>query len=299
MALVDALTGSATLELVSVDSAQVYRGLDVGSAKPDPEVLSRYPHHLIDICEPTERYNAGRFRRDALAICEDIRRRGGIPVLVGGTMLYFNALLRGLAPLPEADPAVRARIDQRALERGWPALHEELAAADPEAAAAIDPRDQQRIQRALEVLELTGRPISELRAEADPDPFPYRRLGLALVPEDRDALHRRIAARLEGMMARGFLEEVQGLRDRPGMRPDLPSMRSVGYRQLWDHLEGRWSLDEAVQRAVYATRQLAKRQLTWLRSMPDIRVESCDAGVPSAALAAAVRTHLEASAGGC
>ncbi len=261
LALARALGG----EVVSVDSAQVYRGMDVGTAKPSPEVRAEVAHHLIDILEPEESYSAARFRREALEAVAAIAARGRLPVLAGGTMLYFRALEQGLAPLPEADAEVRAAIAAEAAERGWAALHAELARVDPEAAARIHPNDPQRIQRALEVWRLTGRPLSAWLAEARAAPPPFRAVRVALAPADRAELHRRIAMRLDAMLEAGFVEEVARLRARPGLTRAHPSMRAVGYRQVWDHLEGRWDAAEMRARALYATRQLAKRQLTWLR----------------------------------
>ena len=254
------------VEIVSVDSAQVYRGMDVGTSKPSAAVQARVPHHLIDLCDPREPYSAGRFRRDALALIPSIRARGRVPLLVGGTLLYFRALLRGIAPLPEADPEVRAAIDARARQAGWPALHAELAARDPEAAARIRPNDGQRIQRALEVLALTGQPLSALQRQAEPPPF--RLAAFALVPADRQQLYARIDARFLAMMDEGLLDEVRRLRARGDLHAELPSLRSVGYRQLWAHLAGACGLEAAVADAQRATRNLAKRQLTWLRSDP-------------------------------
>ena len=254
------------LEIVSVDSAQVYRGMDVGTSKPSAAVRARVPHHLIDVCDPAEPYSAGRFRRDAITLIREIRARGRVPLLVGGTMLYFRALSFGLAPLPEADPDVRARIDERARRLGWPALHGELAALDPQAASRIRTADGQRIQRALEVLELTGRRLSELQRQAQPPPFALA--SFAVVPEDRAGLYARIDARFLAMMGDGLLDEVRALRDRGDLHSALPGLRSVGYRQLWNHLEHGGDLDAAVQAAQRATRNLAKRQLTWIRSEP-------------------------------
>jgi tRNA dimethylallyltransferase len=254
------------VDIVSVDSAQVYRGMDIGTSKPSAAVRARVPHHLVDICDPTERYSAGRFRRDALELIAAIRARGRVPLLVGGTMLYFRALLRGIAPLPEANPALRARLDERARQSGWPALHAELAARDPDAAARIRPADGQRIQRALEVLELTGERLSVLQRRTEPVPFPVA--AFALMPPDRAQLYARIDQRFTEMMSEGFLDEVRALRARGDLDPDLPSMRSVGYRQLWSHLEGACGVREAVAAGQRATRNLAKRQLTWLRSEP-------------------------------
>jgi len=260
-----ALAERAPVEIVSVDSALVYRGLDIGTAKPVRALRERLPHRLIDICEPVETYSAGRFVADALGWVRDIHARGRVPLLVGGTMLYLRALLRGLAVLPQAAPELRARIDARAAREGWPALHAELARLDPQAAGRIAPADAQRIQRALEVCYSTGRPISELqRATASPlAGWPVRVWVLA--PPERARLHERLAQRFATMMAGGFVDEVRELRDRGDLSARHPSMRAVGYRQLWAHLEGEYALDEAVARGVAATRQLAKRQLTWLR----------------------------------
>ena len=259
------LADSAPVEIISVDSAQVYRGLDIGTAKPSRALRERYPHHLVDICDPTESYSAGRFVADALAAIRDIHSRGRVPFLVGGTMLYLRSLLHGLASLPHADPQLRADIDARAARAGWPSLHRELERLDPRAAARIAPADGQRIQRALEVCYTTGQPISELqRATVSPlAGWPVRYWILA--PRERAELHQRIGRRFESMMMAGFLEEVVGLRGMPGLTHRHPAMRAVGYRQLWAHLEGDCTLDEAVRRAVAATRQLAKRQLTWMR----------------------------------
>ena len=251
------------IEIVSVDSAQVYRGMDVGTSKPAAADRRRVPHHLIDVCDPAERYSAGRFRRDALELIRAIRGRGRVPLLAGGTMLYFRALMHGIAPLPEADPEVRARIAARARQAGWPSLHAELAARDPEAASRIRPADGQRIQRALEVIELTGERISVLQRRMEPSPLQLA--AFALVPEDRAELYRRIDQRFLAMMDEGFLDEVRALHARGDLHPDLPSLRSVGYRQLWAHVAGACGLDEAVAAGQRATRNLAKRQLTWLR----------------------------------
>jgi tRNA dimethylallyltransferase len=256
------------IEIISVDSALVYRGMAIGTSKPSAAELAAVPHHLIDICDPAEPYSAGRFRRDALRCIDEIRGRGRVPLLVGGTMLYFRALTHGLAPLPEASPAVRARIDARARELGWPALHAELAALDPAAAARIRPLDAQRIQRALEVLELTGKRMSDLQRLAEPAAVTLARF--ALMPVEREQLYERINARFDSMIAAGLLDEVQRLRARGDLHGDLPSLRAVGYRQLWQHLEGASTLDEAIDTARRATRNLAKRQLTWLRADPDI-----------------------------
>jgi tRNA dimethylallyltransferase len=260
------LAGSAPVEIVSVDSALVYRGLDIGTAKPSRAVRARIPHHLIDICDPAESYSAGRFVADALASIREVHARGRAPLLVGGTMLYLRSLLDGLATLPEASPELRREIDARAASLGWPALHAELARLDPVAAARIAVNDSQRIQRALEVCYATGQPISALQRRSE-SPLAGFSVGYwRLVPPERAVLNERLAQRFEAMMAAGFLDEVRRLRDRGDLTAAHPSMRAVGYRQLWDHLEGRYSLEEARERAVAATRQLAKRQLTWMRS---------------------------------
>jgi tRNA dimethylallyltransferase len=258
IALAEALDG----ELISVDSALVYRGLDIGSAKP------AYPHHLIDICDPAEVYSAARFVSDARTAIDAISQRGRRPILVGGTMLYYRALLQGLAPMPPADPALRADLETRAAQEGWPVLHAELARLDPVSAARIHPNHSQRILRALELCRLTGRPASAIHGETPEPALPS--LCVALAPAERATLHARIATRLQGMLADGFVEEVAALRARGDLHPDLPSMRAVGYRQIWDHLDGAVDLDRAVERALAATRQLAKRQLTWLRSWPQL-----------------------------
>jgi tRNA dimethylallyltransferase len=254
------------VEIISVDSAQVYRGMDIGTSKPARAVLDAVPHHLIDLCDPAEAYSAGRFRRDATASIAAIHARGRVPLLVGGTMLYFRALTRGIAMLPEANPALRERIDRRARQLGWAALHTELACSDPAAAARIRPADGQRIQRALEVLELTGQPLSRLQQQLEPPPFVFA--AFALLPKDRPELYARIDARFLQMMQQGFLDEVRLLRARSDLNADLPSLRSVGYRQLWAHLAGDLGLDDAIAGAQRATRNLAKRQLTWIRSEP-------------------------------
>jgi tRNA dimethylallyltransferase len=260
------LAQEAPLEIVSADSALVYRGLDIGTAKPPPDVRARVPHHLIDICDAAEGYSAGRFVADALARIADIHARGRVPLIVGGTMLYLRSLLDGLAVLPTADPQLRAKLDREAAQRGWPALHARLAALDPQAAARISPNDGQRIQRALEVCCTTGQPISELQRATVSPLAGWRVRFWALAPLKRALLHERLARRFDAMMAAGFLEEVRALHRRGDLSAGHPSMRAVGYRQLWAHLEGEYDLDEAILRGVAATRQLAKRQLTWLRA---------------------------------
>lgn len=257
-------------DLISVDSAQVYRGLDIGSAKPGPEVLAAAPHRLIDICEPTEAYSAARFRDDALREMAEIVARGRVPLLVGGTMLYFRALQAGLAPMPEADPGIRARLEREAEISGWADLHQRLLRVDPEAGARIHPHDSQRIQRALEVFEITGRPLSQWqRASAPLNPLPYRLLKLVRTPRERQVLRERIAHRFQAMLDAGLEDEVRRLWARGDLTPDLPSLRSVGYRQVLNYLLGGSSFEVMIERGVTATRQLAKRQLTWLRSEPD------------------------------
>jgi tRNA dimethylallyltransferase len=272
-----ALALRVPLEIVSMDSALVYRGLDIGTAKPPPAVRSAIPHHLIDVLDPTEAYSAGRFARDAAGLIAAIRGRGRMPLLVGGTLLYLRALRDGLAPLPKADLALRAELDREAAERGWDALHERLESIDPAAAARIAPSDRQRIQRALEVHALTGRPISELQ-QAGGDGARPTVLAIAVVPESKAELNARIERRFDAMVAAGFVAEVERLRARGDLDPELPSMRAVGYRQIWAHLDGRYGWEEARQRTIVATRQYAKRQLTWLRGDP--RIEPWAAFVP-------------------
>jgi tRNA dimethylallyltransferase len=261
-----ALAEHLPMEVVSVDSALVYRGMAIGTAKPGPDVLARVPHHLIDLLDPAEAYSVGRFRADAIAAMTDIAGRGRIPVLAGGTMLYFRALQRGLAELPPADERLRREIDDEAAKSGWPALHETLRRVDPGAAARISPNDPQRIQRALEVWRLTGRPLSELQAEGGGPPAGWRFLKLALASPDRAALHEAIEVRFRRMLEEGFDAEVRALYARGDLGPHLPSIRAVGYRQWWGYLEGQYGPGEAARRAVVATRRLAKRQMTWLRA---------------------------------
>lgn len=258
------------VEIISLDSALVYRGMDIGTAKPDAATLAACPHHLIDVVEPTDRYSAGRFRADALALMADIVGRGRVPLLVGGTMLYFKALKAGLDDLPQADPALRAQLDARARQAGWPALHAELARLDPAASARIRPNDAQRIQRALEVCLLTGRPMSELFSAAAAG-LPYRLIELALMPTDRTVLHRRIEARFLAMLEAGLVDELRGLRARYALHSEMPSMRCVGYRQAWQYLDGEIDLQGLRESGIAATRQLAKRQLTWLRRWTDAK----------------------------
>lgn len=274
-ALACALAERFALQLVSVDSALVYRGLDIGTAKPDAATLARHPHRLIDIRAPSQPYSAAEFRADALVAMEEIARAGATPLLVGGTGLYFRALEYGLSELPEADAGVRARLADEAARSGWPALHARLAAIDPPAAARIRPNDAQRIQRALEVVELTGRPLSAQQGGRR-ERLPWRILKLALLPADRAALHAAIAARFQAMLDAGFVDEARRVLAEVGPQFDLPAMRAVGYRQIWPYLAGEIDLGEFVQRAIFATRQLAKRQTTWLRSELDARILTPD-----------------------
>ena len=266
-----ALAREFPLEIVSVDSAQVYRGLDIGSAKPAPDIRARVRHHLLDLVEPTASYSAGQFVRDAAQAIDDIESRGRVPLLVGGTMLYLRALIAGLAELPGSDDAIRAQLDAEAAAQGWPALHARLAQVDPAAAARIHPNDAQRIQRALEVHAATGEPISGLQRRTAA-PLARDFTVVALIPGDRARLHEALGQRFAGMMAAGLLDEVRTLYARGDLTGAHPAIRAVGYRQLWAHLAGTCSLETAVEKAVAATRQLAKRQMTWLRSMPNIRV---------------------------
>ena len=270
-ALALALCDALDCAIVSVDSAQVYRGMDIGTAKPEPAVLARYPHRLIDIRDPAEIYSAADFRRDAGAAIEEIVAIGKTPLLVGGSMLYFRALVQGLADLPPADPRVREEILALADAGGWAAVHRRLAAVDPLAAARIPVTDPQRLQRAMEVFLVSGVTISSIHRRQEATALPWRLLQLAVAPRDRAVLHRRIALRFEAMLQAGFLDEVAALRARGDLEPALPSMRSVGYRQAWDYLDERISYAAMVERAIIATRQLAKRQHTWLRSWPDLR----------------------------
>jgi tRNA dimethylallyltransferase len=281
------------VEIISVDSALIYRGMDIGTAKPTPAERSLVPHHLIDVRDPAETYSAAEFRQDALRLMDEITARGRIPLLAGGTMLYFKVLRDGIAALPPADPAVRAQIEAEARERGWPALHAELARVDPDSAARIHPHHSQRIQRALEVYRVGGEPMSALHARQDAAVLHHRLIQLAVAPLDRTVLHMRIAARFAQMLEAGFIDEVRALHARGDLHVDLPSIRAVGYRQAWDFIEGRIDRDTLLERGVIATRQLAKRQFTWLRGWPDLHWLWTDAaqrvvatGEPPAALSA-------------
>jgi tRNA dimethylallyltransferase len=267
------------IELISVDSALVYRDMNIGTAKPDADMLARAPHHLIDIIDPTQAYSAAQFRTDALTLMGEITARGKIPVLVGGTMLYFNALQHGMNNLPESSPEVRTQLLARAEREGWPAMQNELARFDPATAQRLKPTDAQRIERALEVYLITGRPMSEILAEEKLPRLPYRLLKIALLPSDRAVLHQRIAERFDAMLAQGLLQEVENLQSKySGLTPTMSSMRCVGYRQALQYLAGEFDLATLREKGVAATRQLAKRQLTWLRGMNDIRPVDCLSG---------------------
>lgn len=260
------LTERGPFDIISVDSGMVYRDMDIGTAKPDAATLAHAPHKLIDIRDPAEAYSAAEFRADALREMQASTEAGRIPLLVGGTMLYYRVLLEGLAELPEADPELRAKLDDEAAEKGWPAMHARLAEVDPIAAARLKPNDSQRLQRALEVWELTGKPLSQWHAEqGEPEPLPWAMTQIAVAPPDRSILHERIEQRFDLMLAQGLVAEVAALKARVDLHAALPSMRAVGYAQVWAHLEGEYDLAEARLRGIYATRQLAKRQYTWLR----------------------------------
>lgn len=256
-------------DIISVDSAMVYRGLNIGTAKPSADELAQAPHRLIDIRDPAERYSAADFCLDAVREIDDILQAGRIPLLVGGTMLYFNALQQGLSPLPEADPLVRQQLALKAMQIGWSAMHQELTVIDPVAAQRIHPNDPQRIQRALEIYEITGLSMTYLQQQK-PVPLPYQFINFAMAPDDRQILHQRIAQRFDQMLLNGFIEEVRGLHARDDLSLDLPSMRAVGYRQVWHYLEGKIDKNAMRELGIIATRQLAKRQLTWLRSWPNL-----------------------------
>ncbi|KWR91003.1 tRNA (adenosine(37)-N6)-dimethylallyltransferase MiaA [Cupriavidus sp. IDO] len=275
-----ALAQQAPVEIISLDSALVYREMDIGTAKPTPDELAAAPHHLIDIIDPADSYSAAQFVTDAERLIGEIRQRGHVPLIVGGTMLYYKALTQGLNDLPQADPALRAELDALAAERGWPALHAMLAEVDPVTAARLAPNDAQRIQRALEIHRLSGQPMSALLArQADERTFTgaadQRYRVIALEPSDRAVLHARIEARYDAMLKGGFIEEVERLRARGDLNPGLPSIRCVGYRQVWEYLDGETGYDTMRERGLAATRQLCKRQLTWLRSTPERLVVDC------------------------
>ncbi len=263
------------VEIISVDSALVYRDMNIGTAKPEAAVLAHAPHHLINIIDPTNAYSAAAFRHDALHLMNDITQRGRIPLLVGGTMLYFRALRFGLNELPQADSKVRAALDEQSVSIGWPALHAKLAQVDPETAALLKPNDAQRIQRALEVYQLSGQPMSALFKQQNKYPLPYHVMQIALIPSERSKLHARIATRFVAMLKLGLVDELLALKEKYSLHPNLPSMRCVGYRQAWQLLAGEINETELLDKGIAATRQLAKRQLTWLRGMPEIIEFDC------------------------
>ncbi|WP_220809441.1 tRNA (adenosine(37)-N6)-dimethylallyltransferase MiaA [Noviherbaspirillum aridicola] len=284
-------------EIISVDSALVYRGMDVGTAKPSPEERAQAPHHLIDILDPAESYSVMQFRDDALRLVQDISGRGRLPLLVGGTMLYFKGLRDGLDSLPQPEPALRARMEDEMRALGAPAMHARLAEIDPVTAARLNPNDSQRIQRALEIHALCGQPMSALLDRAPPQELPFDLLPLSLEPSDRSELHARIAARFDAMLANdALLEEVRRLRARGDLHPGLPSMRCVGYRQAWEYLDGDYDFQSLREKGIAATRQLAKRQLTWLRSMPEREVIDCLLPDCGARVLRRVREKLEGKA---
>ena len=290
VALAEALGG----EIVTVDSAQVYRGMDIGTAKPDAATRARLPHHLIDLIDPTQAYSAARFCAEATEAMAAIRMRGRLPILAGGTMLYFKALTEGLSALPRADPAIRAAIDAEAAREGWPGMHAQLARVDPVAAARLAPGDSQRIQRALEVWRLTGQPLSSWQGRRAPSAGGDA-IRVALVPEDRARLHREIAARFEAILAAGLVDELAALRSRHALEASMPSMRCVGYRQAWRYLDGEIDREGLRQTGIAATRQLAKRQMTWLRSTPARAFDPWAPGLADRVLGA-VRSALAAPA---
>jgi tRNA dimethylallyltransferase len=269
------LANTLPCEIISVDSALVYRGMNIGTAKPDAETLARAPHHLINVIDPHESYSAARFRDDALALMREITERGNIPLLVGGTMLYFKALVEGLNDLPEADSTIRLIIETMADDEGWPAVHEKLRKVDPETAARLEPNDAQRIQRALEIYYIAGKSMTDLLKKPKYVYFPYTPIRIALLPADRAVLHQRIERRFDAMLEAGLVEELRALRDEYALEPDMPAMRCVGYRQAWDFINDRIGHGELREQGVAATRQLAKRQLTWLRAMDNITEFDC------------------------
>lgn len=282
------------LEIVNVDSATIYRGMDIGTAKPSAAEQALVPQHLLDILDPAQSYSAAEFRADALRLIGEITARGRIPLLAGGTMMYYKALRDGLDDLPQADPALRAELEARAARDGWPALHAELARLDPVTAARLAPNDSQRIQRALEICQLSGQPMSALlgRQRTAAGEADNRYLTISLEPSERAALHARIEQRFDAMLANGLLDEVRGLHARADLHPGLPSVRCVGYRQMWAHLDGEISLEEAREQGIAATRQLAKRQITWLRAQPERVIVDCLAADAVAQTIDAVATAL-------
>lgn len=288
------LASTLPCEIISVDSALVYKDMDIGTAKPDAETLKRAPHHLINVIEPHESYSAARFRDDALTLMREITERGNIPLLVGGTMLYFKALVEGLNDLPEADSTIRLIIETMADEDGWPAVHDKLRKVDPETAARLEPNDSQRIQRALEIYYITGKSMTDLLKKPKYVYFPYTPIRIALLPADRAVLHQRIEQRFDAMLKAGLVDELRRLQDEYALDPDTPSMRCVGYRQAWDHLSGKISLEELREQGIAATRQLAKRQLTWLRSAEEFTEFDCLADNVGDRVLEYIRQELEA-----
>ena len=292
LALAQSLEPQGGAEIISMDSALVYRGMDIGTAKPSREELAAVPHHLIDTLDPLQSYSAAEFAKDATRLIHDIRARGKTPLLVGGTMLYLKALLEGLNDIPAANPEIRAQIQEEAERIGWPALHARLAQVDPQTAARLAPGDSQRIGRALEVWTATGQTITSFHQSAKAQAPDWHIPVISLEPQDRAWLHQRIALRFEQMMAAGFMDEVNALRARGDLHPDLPSMRCVGYRQAWEGLGGNWPEADILERGIFATRQLAKRQITWLRSMPDRVVVAADAPDALQQVLQAAAAHL-------
>ena len=286
------LTQHLPVELISVDSALVYRDMNIGTAKPDAATLAVAPHHLIDMIDPTSVYSAAAFRADALRLMQEITSRGNIPVLVGGTMLYFRALRFGLSNLPQADTGIRDEIEEQAARLGWPALHAELARVDPVTSARLKPNDAQRIQRALEIYRISGQPMSALLALQEAYQLPYHLISLALIPSERKHLHERIATRFAAMLKAGLLDEVKMLRKKYALNSAMPAMRCVGYRQAWQFIEGGINEAELLEQGIAATRQLAKRQLTWLRGMPDNIEIDCLSSQVNQQVLSAVRKHL-------
>ena len=293
--LIERFKSRQQFEIISIDSALVYRDMNIGTAKPDAATLKKYPHHLINLIDPTEAYSAARFCREALPLMAEIIGRGAIPLLVGGTMLYAKALTEGLSDMPESDPDIRRELDERALKIGWPAMHAELAKVDAITAARLKPNDSQRIQRALEIFQQTGTPISELQTRASSDYlWPYETLMIGLTPSDRAVLHARIAVRFDAMLKAGLVEEVKTLREKYLLNADMPSMRAVGYRQTWEFLDADGSsLRDLREKSIAATRQLAKRQMTWLRSMPAVEMFNCLRDDLGAAVSARVGDCLQ------
>jgi tRNA dimethylallyltransferase len=293
-AVASELVRTLACEVISVDSAQVYKGMNIGTAKPDAETLKLVPHHLIDIIEPHESYSAAKFRDDALTLMREICERGNIPLLVGGTMMYFKSLIEGMNDLPEADPIVRLLIDTMAEETSWPQVHAKLAEVDPDTAARLDPNDSQRVQRALEIFYITGKPMAEWLKKPKYVYFPYTPINISLIPGDRAVLHERIATRFDAMLAAGLVREVKDLREEYALESSMPSMRCVGYRQTLQHLNGDFGYDALREQGIAATRQLAKRQLTWLRSMEGMTEFDCLAPELTDRVLQYIRQELEA-----